>query len=133
MEKMPTDIHDNDQLEDLNAIVDEGSTSSYYTEFPKIIINLNLDVYELATYLILISSSSSFRKSSSIEISKRIGISESKYKEVKKSLSKPREELDGLSLIRIVPRKGERGSCLTNIIEIVNIWPIAFRQKSKLI
>lgn len=102
----------------------------YRTEIPNIIYKMKLSVYEHAVYS-YIKQAAGDRGScwkSVTTIADEIGISTNKLREVKISLSKPREELGGKPLIRVFKRKNEtNNSALSDVIQITDIWEINMR------
>lgn len=103
----------------------------YRTEIPNIIYKMKLSVYEHAVYSYIKQAAGDRGDcwKSVRTMADEIGISTNKLREVKISLSKPREELGGKPLIRVFKRKNEtNNSALSDVIQITDIWEINMRQ-----
>ncbi len=99
----------------------------YRTEIPHIVIEaLDLDVYERSLYLVLkkTAGDAGVCFKSNATLCKEAACSLSKLKQMKKSLSMPREALNGRPLISIEKRHSRYGDFDTDLIKIVDIWDL---------
>lgn len=104
----------------------------YFTIIPNIIYSLGLDVYELAVYSLMkrVAGEKGSCFMSVEQMAKTLKCSTRQIQNVKRSLSRPFNLLDGLSLITITRRKRENGSDSTDHVMIADIWGINMRELS---
>ena len=97
----------------------EGGLHHFRTEIPNIVFEMKLDIYELSTYCHLKRTAGDKRScwKSTKTLCEEIGISLPKLIEVKKSLV-------SRGLIRIEKRKHENGGSLTDLVTIIDVWPL---------
>lgn len=106
-------------------IQDLSNLHNFRTEIPNIIFSLGLDIYERSLYIHYkrVAGDKGGCWQSNKTIAEECGMSIRKLQSVKKSLCRPRKELDGLSLITVAHRKREDKGDTSDIVSIVNIWP----------
>jgi hypothetical protein len=101
----------------------DSERHTWRTEFPNIIFDLGLDCYQLAGYLVLKQTAAD--KGSCFKsiptLAKQSGMSENKFRDVKKSLSLINEIL-GKPLIRVQPQTNSKGDRIADKITIEPIW-----------
>lgn len=108
----------------------EEQNHSWRTELPNIIWDLGLDPYEITVYCYMkrVAGDGGQCYQSRKKMAAKCGMSERKFREVKVSLAKKRIELNNQSLIHIQKRKSVDGDPDTDLITIINIWPINFQK-----
>ncbi len=111
-------------------ITDMSSLHKYRTELPNIIYSLGLSLSEIGfySYLKKVAGDQGTCFMSLPTLSENLGCSENTIRDIKKRLSERFELLEGKSLITIEKRICEKGN-KTDIIKIIDIWPINFRSK----
>jgi len=137
----PKNTPANDNIEDkrsqdnsnIEKIIDHGASHTYWTQMPNIVDELDLDPYEFRLYMaykrVAGEGGSCYMKTSTLLEKTKMG--ERKFQHCKKSLSKPRAELEGLSLITIIPRYHplEKRRLPDDVI-INNIWGVNFSKNN---
>ena len=112
---------ENCQYEDLSSL------HYYRTELPNILPQLDMDVYEIATYYIIKMAAGDkgacFKSNSTLCATLKIG--KEKFIEVKKSLERK-------GLIRITKRKNANGSLMPDLIQIIDLWPLNMQELQKI-
>ena len=114
-------------------IIDHGASHIYWTQLPNIVDDLDLDPYEFRLYMaykrVAGEGGNCYMKTSSLLTKTKMG--KTKFQECKKSLAKPRKELNGISLITIVERyHPTEKRRLSDDIIINNIWGSNFSKYS---
>ena len=115
-------------MSDAIEIKDNSSIHKYRTELPNILFMIGLDPFELALYCILKRTAGDQGQctKSMKTLAAEVGFSESKLKEVKKSLCQDRPLLNNTPLITAYPRLTAAGDPDTDMVVINDIWPINF-------
>ena len=105
-------------------IQDKPHEKKFFSLFPNIIDDLDLNPYEYRLYGALkrMAGEKGECFCSNKFLSKKTGISLRQLQYTKKSLSLPRKELNGKSLIQCIPQKNEKNLKTTSIIILNNIW-----------
>ena len=113
-----------------SQVTDLSSLHKCRTEIPNIIDDLNLDPYEFRVYMKYkrIAGDGGACWKSNAAIADECHISTRTLQRVKKQLASPYEELNGLPLIKIEHRKTEEGDPDTDLITIVDLWPLNFKK-----
>lgn len=114
----------------MNEYSDLSSLHKCRTELPNILFELDLDPYEFRVYCQIKKITGDGGKCwmSMRALAEKCNISERKLREVKKSLSQPIEQLGNIPLLKITKRKKEKGDLDTDLIEIIDIWPVNFQK-----
>lgn len=105
-------------------IQDDCSSKSFFTQLPNIVFRLGLTGNEFLVYSELkrIAGEAGSCWQCKKTLAQSCGLAESSIQKIKKSLSKPRDILNGKSLISIEMRFTELGDRDTDLITIVDIW-----------
>lgn len=113
---------DQEQIE----IREERPSHFYRTELPNIVEDILTDPYEFRVYMHFKrkAGDKGYCSSTNLTIAESCGMSKGKFLRVKKSLSLPRTELEGRSLIKITQRITSDGGRDTDLIAIVPIWDL---------
>ena len=100
-------------------IENECSLHHFRTEIPNIVFQMDLDPAEFKTYCVLKKTAgdkgSCFKSTNTL--CKEVGIGITKFKECQKKLQEKK-------LIRVQRRKHSNGGSYTNLITIIDIWPL---------
>jgi hypothetical protein len=107
-----------------NQFTDECSSHKYFSQTLNIIFHLGMTAYEIALYMAIkrTSGEKGFSRKGTKRLALESGMSIHKVSDTKKELCKPREELNGKSLIRIQKNIREDGGNGSDHIFVTDIW-----------
>jgi len=110
-----------------NTVTDRGASHRYRTEIPNVVIELGLRPFSLALYVHLkrtAGDTGHCEKTTRRLADEMGGVSLGSISAAKADLSRPRDELDGKSLIEVVTVDDGKGTRYArDAITIVDIWP----------